>query len=77
MLSFKEFQDWCNQRACDGRWGFAEAVVCCDIMKQVNSVPKYRFKKRKQMWEELEPTANEILTKTNEKIKEVDNSDGY
>ena len=77
MLSFKEFEYWCNQRAADGKWGFTEAAICCDIIEQVYSIPRYRFKKRKQKWAELEPTANEILTKTNQKIKEIDNSDGH
>lgn len=69
MLSFKEFNDWCNQRAADGKWGYNEAIICIDIIRRINEIPIYRFRKRKQTWIELEPTANEILTKTNEKNK--------
>lgn len=56
---------------------YNEAITCLDIVKQIDSIPMYRFIKRKKLWEGLEPCANNILTKTNEKIKEVDNSDGY
>lgn len=77
MLSYKEFNNWCNQRAADGKWGYNEAIICLDIVRQIDEIPIYRFIKRNRLWTELEPCANNILTKTNEKIKEVDNSDGY
>lgn len=67
-MEYKEFIDWCNQRACDGCWGLQEAVICLDIIEKVQ---KTAFFKRKNKWKELEPVANEIVTKTNEKIKEV------
>lgn len=67
-MKYKEFIDWCNQRACDGCWGLQEAVMCLDI---IDKVQKTSIFKRKNKWKEVEPVATEIVTKTNEKIKEV------
>ena len=67
-MEYKEFTDWCNQRACDGCWGLQEAVICLDIIEKVQKTSIF---KRKNKWKEVEPVANEIVTKTNEKIKEV------
>ena len=65
-MKYKEFIDWCNQRACDGCWGLQEAVMCLDI---IDKVQKTSIFKRKNKWKEVEPVATEIVTKTNEKIK--------
>lgn len=70
-MKYKEFNEWCNQRACDGCWGLQEAIICIDIIKKMQSVS---FFKRKSKWIELEPVANEIVTKTNKIIKEVMNN---
>lgn len=67
MLKFKDFVDWCNQRACDGYWGLQEAVICIHILEEIKDTPIF---KRKKKWLELKPVANEIVTETNKKIKE-------
>ena len=49
-MKFKEFSDWCNRRACDGCWGMAEAICCCETAK---AVYKFPFWKREKMWREI------------------------
>lgn len=68
MLKYKYFVDWCNQRACDGRWGLQEAVICIHILEEIRETSIF---KRKKKWLELEPVANEIVTEINKKIKEI------
>ena len=70
MMTFKEFDEWCNDRAADGCWGYIEAVTCVDIMFQMFDTP---FWKRKKKWAELNASNRiyeEIVKPTNEKIKE-------
>ena len=49
-MTFKEFTAWCNERACDGRWGMVEAMVCIDLMAEIR---KLSFWKRENFWREL------------------------
>lgn len=49
-MTYKEFSDWCNKRACDGCWGMNEAVFCIDILDKVQKQP---FWKRERKWQEL------------------------
>ena len=68
-MTYKEFVAWCNDRTCDGCWGMLTAMVCIDIIKQMQSVP---FWKRKKKWQEFEHrVVTEIVNPTNEKIREV------
>lgn len=30
-MKFKEFVNWCNERACDGCWGMLEAIACINL----------------------------------------------
>ena len=34
-MTFKEFVEWCNDRACDGCWGMIESMVCMDIISSI------------------------------------------
>lgn len=34
-MTFKQFEAWCNQRACDACWGMLEAMTCIDIIGKV------------------------------------------
>ena len=34
-MKFKEFENWCSERACDGCWGMLEAMACIDLMGEV------------------------------------------
>ncbi len=27
-MRYREFMDWCNQRAANGEWGMSEAIKC-------------------------------------------------
>ena len=38
-MTFKEFNKWCNERACDGCWGFVTAASCIAIVDELNKVP--------------------------------------
>lgn len=68
-MSFKQFEEWCNERACDGCWGMLEAMVCLDIIDKIRSAP---FWKRKKLWKKeyekkvldeiIDPINNKILT---------------
>ena len=34
-MTFKEYGEWCNHRACDGGWGLLEAQVCISIYREI------------------------------------------
>lgn len=44
-MTHKQFESWCNERACDGMWGMVEAMICVDVIRRVDSVkaPGLRF----------------------------------
>ena len=66
-MTFKEFTAWCNERACDGRWGMVEAMVCIDLMAEIR---KLSFWKRENFWRELyeKRILDEIVEPINQKI---------
>ena len=68
-MTFKQFKEWCNERACDGCWGFLEAVQCIEVMKDIMSYP---FWKREKMWKyhHMRSTVEKIVEPTNQKIRE-------
>jgi hypothetical protein len=67
-MKFKEFVNWCNDRACDGRWGFLTATVCIDIIQAIRKEP---FWKREKAWRTKweSQVVYEIVNPINEKIK--------
>ena len=69
-MKFKEFESWCNQRACDGCWGMLEAMTCIDILKTVR---KKWFWKREKFWKEeyADDVMEQIVNPIENKIKEV------
>ena len=69
-MKFKEFSDWCNQRACDGCWSMATAIYCIDICSVINS---YSFWKREKIWKEQyeEHVVRDIVEVINEKRREM------
>lgn len=69
-MTFKEFVKWCNDRACDGCWGYLTAVQCIEVMRDVRSYP---FWKREKIWRHhyMNATVNEMVLQTNRKIAEV------
>ena len=48
-MTFKEFNEWCNCRACDGCWSANTATYCTAICRKINALP---FWKRKKAWDE-------------------------
>lgn len=64
-MTYKEFESWCNYRACDGCWSMKEAIICIGIIEDINNTP---FWKRKKKWKELE---NEVVTTIVEPINEL------
>ena len=46
-MSYQEFKEWCEDRACDGRWSMLEAIACLDIIKEIDNIKaKGLFKKK-------------------------------
>lgn len=72
-MKFKEFANWCNNRAADGCWGFKEASLCCYVASEIYKLP---FWKREKAWKnEEEFIVNNIVNPINkmiEKFKEAD-----
>ena len=54
-VTFEEFDEWCNGRACDGQWSMFMAVNCMEIIRQVLKVkPLFgRKKAREKEWERI------------------------
>lgn len=55
-MTYKQFDDWCNDRACDGRWSMLDAIACIRMHDEVESAVKGKFFKRKtreKAWENL------------------------
>lgn len=69
-MTFKEFRDWRNERACGGCWGMLEAMACIDLMETVKKQP---FWKREKFWkkEYEQRVLDEIVNPINKKIEEV------
>lgn len=48
-MKYKEFFQWCNERACDGCWSSATAIYCIDIAEKNKQIAV--LEKRKRMAE--------------------------
>lgn len=67
-MTYKDFAQWCNERACDGCWGLETALRCINIINLMQSTP---FWKRKKKWQEYEQQIVTLFVNpTNEKIHE-------
>ena len=70
-MRFKEFANWCNDRACDGYWGMDTAIFCMNVMRQVNEYP---FWDREKEWRKLNiehKIEDNVVTPINYKIAET------
>ena len=67
-MKYKEFNDWCNQRACDGCWSMKTAIYCIGICETINHQP---FWKRERIWKDEyeEDVVRDIVKVIDEKIK--------
>lgn len=70
-MKFKEFVNWCNERACDGRWGMLEAIACINV---INEIMKIQFWKREKIWKENyeQQVLEEIINPIEKKLKEME-----
>ena len=59
-MTYKEFCNWCNERACDGRWGIALAASCSECISDVNH--KLWFKREKYFQQEYGESVEQVLT---------------
>ncbi len=70
-MTYKEFLKWCNDRACDGYWGFTVAIDCASICDAIYAQP---FWKRKKFWNEINKD-NQIeriyINPTNQRIQQI------
>lgn len=66
-ISFKEFSDWCNRRAADGKWGMSNAIECSQLCSDMYKV---FFLKREKVWKEkYEPHMRELVNEIERKIE--------
>lgn len=70
-LTYKEFRDWCDQRACDRCWGIQAAIICLDVVVTVNKKP---FWKREKFWKENfeQDVLKGIVEPIEKKIRELE-----
>ena len=65
-MTFKEFNEWCNHRACDGCWSANTAIYCITICREINALP---FGERKKAWDEVKDfIEKEVVQVIDEKI---------
>ena len=71
-MKFKEFVNWCNERACDGCWGMLEAIACINV---INEIMKIQFWKRENFWKENyeQQVLKEIIDPIEKKLEEMKN----
>lgn len=69
-MKYKEFVDWCNQRAYDGCWGSKEAMICLACIEDVD---RFHFWQREKIWKELwrDTIVNNIIKPIHKKMVEV------
>lgn len=61
-ITYKEFKDWCNERAQDGQWGALVAMTSINILDKMKHVS---FWKKRRVWrEEYEAQASAIVDHT-------------
>ena len=54
-VTFEEFDQWCNRRACDGQWSICLALNCLEAIRLVLAIkPLFGIKKaREKEWERI------------------------
>ena len=64
-MKFKEFVNWCNERAC-------EAIACINL---INEIMKIQFWKREKIWKENyeRQVLEEIINPIEKKLEEMEN----
>ena len=76
-MTFKQFKRWCNDRACDGRWGYEDAVYCIELIQDMMKIPWW---KRNKAWKKINLLVlHAVVTPTNQKFQKercIDNGTG-
>lgn len=68
-MTFKQFKRWCNDRACDGCLGYEEALLCCELIRNMMKIPWWI---REKTWKNIEiQVLDSIVTPTNQKRQEI------
>ena len=68
-MNYKQFRQWCNERACDGCWGYDTAVYCIRILDDLQKIPFWR---RKKAWKKIETRVlYAVVEPINKKIQEM------
>lgn len=55
-MSYKQFNEYCNERACDGQWSMMDAIACIGMHDEIEISVKgklFKNKARKTAWEKL------------------------
>ena len=65
-MKFKEFDEWCNERARDGLWGAIVAIQCSSIYNEIYSKPVREREKEFQKYVN-ETNLVEIINRINER----------
>ena len=72
-MTYKQFRQWCNERACDGCWGHDTAVCCIRILDDMQKIPFWR---RKKTWKKIETRVlYAVVNPVNQKIQEMRRTD--
>lgn len=68
-MTFKEFMEWCNNRACDGVWNLREVMEVVDVISDVRKKLPWRQEKYwKKRYESR--VMQQIVIPTNKRIEE-------
>lgn len=68
-MTYKEFNKWCNDRACDGYWGMNTVIFCIGVNEDMKKTP---FWKKKKVWKEkYQEIAEQIVEQINAKIDDI------
>ena len=68
-MTYRQFQYWCNERACDGCWDENTALFCIELMGIMRKIPWWR---RRKFWNRISVAVMDaIVGPINRKIEEV------
>lgn len=68
-MTFKEFMEWCNDRACDGTWNLREVTAVVDVVNDVTKKCRWR---REKYWKKRYESRvmQQIVIPINKRIEE-------
>ena len=64
-MTYKQFSDYCNDRACDGQWSMMKALACIGMHDEVEAIVKRKFFKhraREKAWKNLKVKYTNVAT---------------